>query len=91
MELNCEVACQQVGMDLLDGLHPAGISLKCEELFDKNGYAPLIKFFAMDGGEAAFAEVGHQRVHFARLRSQYLWPTEKTTLFVAFRSCQKIG
>lgn len=44
------------GMELVGSLHPAGIAPKCEELFDKNGYAPLAKFYAMDGGEAAFAE-----------------------------------
>ena len=31
----------QVSMELLPSLHPAGIAPKCEELFDKNGYAPL--------------------------------------------------
>ena len=31
----------QVSMELLPSLHPAGIAPKCEDLFDKNGYAPL--------------------------------------------------
>jgi hypothetical protein len=46
----------QLSMFLLPSLHPAGIAPKCEELFDKNGYAPLAKFYAMEGGEAALAE-----------------------------------
>lgn len=43
-------------MNIAGSLHPAGIAPKCEELFDTHGYAPLAKFYAMDGGEAAFAE-----------------------------------
>ncbi|KAJ1481542.1 hypothetical protein T484DRAFT_2721226 [Baffinella frigidus] len=46
----------QVGMDLLPSLHPAGIAPKCEALFDQHGYAPLAKFYAMEGGEEAYAE-----------------------------------
>mmetsp|Transcript_33412 Transcript_33412/g.51949 ORF Transcript_33412/g.51949 Transcript_33412/m.51949 type:complete len:150 (+) Transcript_33412:34-483(+) len=46
----------EISMELLPSLHPAGIAPKCEELFDKNGYAPLEKFYAMEGGEQAFAE-----------------------------------
>ena len=46
----------EVGMDLLPSLHPAGIAPECEELFDKHGYAPLAKFYAMEGGEAAYAK-----------------------------------
>jgi len=45
-------------MSLLIGLHPAGIAPRCEELFDKHGYAPLATFHAMEGGEAAFGEYG---------------------------------
>jgi hypothetical protein len=36
-------------MELMMSLHPAGIAPKCEELFDKTGYAPLNKFFDMEG------------------------------------------
>mmetsp|Transcript_46643 Transcript_46643/g.110563 ORF Transcript_46643/g.110563 Transcript_46643/m.110563 type:complete len:255 (+) Transcript_46643:117-881(+) len=46
----------EVAMDVLPSLHPAGIAPACEALFDKNGYAPLQKFYDMEGGEQAFAE-----------------------------------
>jgi hypothetical protein len=39
-----------VSMELLGSLHPAGIAPKCEQLFDQHGYAPLNKFYAMEGG-----------------------------------------
>lgn len=38
---NADAMAMQVSMELLPSLHPAGIAPKCEELFDKNGYAPL--------------------------------------------------
>ena len=47
-----------VSSELVGALHPAGIAPKCEALFDKHGYAPLAKFYAMDGGREAFAEYG---------------------------------
>jgi len=53
---NADAMAMQVSMELLPSLHPAGIAPKCEELFDKNGYAPLAKFYAMDGGKEAFTE-----------------------------------
>jgi len=53
---NTDAMAMEVSSELLPSLHPAGIAPKCEELFDKNGYAPLAKFYAMEGGEAAFAE-----------------------------------
>jgi len=36
-------------MELVGSLHPAGIAPKCEQLFDQHGYAPLSKFYAMEG------------------------------------------
>jgi len=45
-------------MELVGSLHPAGIAPKCEALFDTHGYAPLAKFYGMEGGEEAFAEYG---------------------------------
>jgi broad specificity phosphatase PhoE len=36
-----DAMAMEVSMELLPSLHPAGIASKCEELFDKNGYAPL--------------------------------------------------
>ena len=36
-----DATAMQVSMELLPSLHPAGIAPRCEELFDKNGYAPL--------------------------------------------------
>lgn len=53
---NTDAMAMEVSMELLPSLHPAGIAPKCEELFDKNGYAPLGKFYAMEGGQEAFAE-----------------------------------
>jgi hypothetical protein len=38
---NADAMAMQVSMELLPSLHPAGIAPRCEELFDKNGYAPL--------------------------------------------------
>jgi len=52
------VAQMEAQSQLVPSLHPAGISPKCEELFDKNGYAPLRKFYSMEGGEGAFADYG---------------------------------
>jgi len=48
----------EVVMEMCGSLHPAGIAPKCEELFDKHGYAPLTKFYAMEGGKEAYAEYG---------------------------------
>jgi len=47
-----------VSSELCGGLHPAGLAPKCEALFDKHGYAPLAKFYAMEGGKEAYAEYG---------------------------------
>lgn len=47
-----------VSSELVGGLHPAGIAPACEALFDKHGYAPLAKFYAMEGGKEAYAEYG---------------------------------
>lgn len=44
--------------ELCGSLHPADIAPACEALFDKHGYAPLAKFYAMEGGKEAYAEYG---------------------------------
>ena len=41
-----------------------GVSHRCEALFDQHGYAPLEKFFAMEGGREAFGEYAEVPVWF---------------------------
>ena len=46
---------------MVEGVHPAGMSAKCEDLFDDMGYGPLRKFFDAEGGKDAFVDYA-QRV-----------------------------
>jgi len=46
---------------MIEGIHPAGMSAKCEDLFDNLGYGPLRKFFDAEEGKDAFIDYA-QRV-----------------------------
>ena len=46
---------------MIEGIHPAGMSAKCEDLFNDMGYGPLRKFFDAEGGKDAFVDYA-QRV-----------------------------
>lgn len=50
-----------VFLRLVEGIHPAGMSSTCEDLFDGMGYGPLRKFFDTPGGRDAFCDYA-QRV-----------------------------
>ena len=39
---------------MIEGLHPAGMSTICEDLFDTMGYGPLRNFFDAEGGKEGF-------------------------------------
>jgi hypothetical protein len=43
-----------VFLRMVESLHPAGMSVICEDLFDSMGYGPLRKFFDADQGKDAF-------------------------------------
>eukprot|EP00418_Pyrodinium_bahamense_P081252 CAMPEP_0179072410 /NCGR_PEP_ID=MMETSP0796-20121207/32041_1 /TAXON_ID=73915 /ORGANISM="Pyrodinium bahamense, Strain pbaha01" /LENGTH=242 /DNA_ID=CAMNT_0020769571 /DNA_START=87 /DNA_END=815 /DNA_ORIENTATION=+ len=45
-------------LQMVEGVHPAGMSEKCEELFEVLGYGPLRKFFDAPGGREAFCDYG---------------------------------
>mmetsp|Transcript_31344 Transcript_31344/g.74493 ORF Transcript_31344/g.74493 Transcript_31344/m.74493 type:complete len:196 (-) Transcript_31344:44-631(-) len=53
---SADTVASHASMDLISSLHPAGIAPKCEELFDKIGYASLSKYYAQEGGKAALAD-----------------------------------
>mmetsp|Transcript_2536 Transcript_2536/g.5279 ORF Transcript_2536/g.5279 Transcript_2536/m.5279 type:complete len:246 (-) Transcript_2536:97-834(-) len=48
----------QVEVQMIHSLHPAGIALECEKLFDRLNYGPLTKYYAEPNGERALAEYG---------------------------------
>lgn len=43
-----------LSLQMVEGVHPAGMSEVCEALFETMGYGPLRGFFAADGGLEAF-------------------------------------
>lgn len=53
-------SAETLGLRMVEGVHPAGMSETCENLFDSLGYGPLRKFFAAEGGEAGFRDYGRR-------------------------------
>ena len=54
-------ALGDIFLRMIEGLHPAGMSAVCEDLFDSLGYGPLRNFFETEGGKEAFCDYA-QRV-----------------------------
>lgn len=54
-------ASGDIFLRMIEGVHPAGMSTVCEDLFDTMGYGPLRKFFETEGGKDAFCDYA-QRV-----------------------------
>lgn len=55
-----DAKCETLFLQMVEGVHPAGMSEKCEELFDTMGYGPLRKFFDAPDGRSAFLDYGRR-------------------------------